>query len=288
MSALRAVVGGLGELLVTAGLLVLLFLLWQLWWTDVVAERAQGRTTDALVQHWDDGAGTTGGSAGRGAEGSVAPGLPGLPSPALALLRVPAFGEDYVRPVLAGTGTEVLRHGVGHYDGTALPGEVGNFALAGHRTTWGAPFRPIAELVVGDPVVVETAEQFHVYRVAAAQVVLPDDVEVVAPVPDRPGETPTRAWLTMTSCHPMFSARQRFVVHALLESSTPRADGPPQAVRAATGAGGTSAGGTGAPTPSQVTTGALPGTTVPAGALPGTTVPVGALRGTTVPVGALR
>ncbi len=127
----------------------------------------------------------------------------------------------------------MLQAGVGHYDGTALPGDVGNFAVAGHRTTWGAPFNPIAELVDGDAVVVETAEEFHVYRVAATEIVLPTDVRVIAPVPSLPGEEPTEAWLTMTSCHPMFSARQRYVVHASLESSTPRVDGPPAALQAA-------------------------------------------------------
>jgi sortase A len=268
---IRPLVRGVGELLITAGALVLLFIVWQLWWTDVVAERAQARTTDALVQQWDAAAagatdaGTTDteptdteptdtaptdteptdeGTAGAGlaGEGGADAGSAGavvgdLPSEAFALLRVPTFGQEYVRPVLAGTGDAVLAAGVGHYDGAALPGEVGNFAIAGHRTTYGAPFNPIAELVEGDAVVVETAEEFHVYRVQRSHIVLPTDVQVIAPVPDRPGEQPTEAWLTMTSCHPMFSARERYVVHALLESSTPRADGPPDALRAAGAAG---------------------------------------------------
>jgi len=231
---IRVLVRGFGELLVTAGALVLLFLVWQLVWTDVVADRAQTRTTDALEQQWD--AAAEGDRPQVVAEvdapeaGAV---VADLPSDVVAVLRVPRFGEDYVRPVLEGTGELVLQDGVGHYDGAALPGEVGNFAIAGHRTTWGAPFNPIADLVDGDAVVVETAEQFHVYRVASTEIVLPTDVRVIAPVPSRPGEEPTEAWLTMTSCHPMFSARERYVVHALLESSTPRADGPPVALQAA-------------------------------------------------------
>lgn len=237
---MRAVVRTLGELLVTAGALVLLFLVWQVFWTDVVADRAQARTTDALVEQWD-AALTEPGPEPSADEPEPAPApaddgsaqvVADLPSQALALLRVPRFGEDYVRPVLEGTGETVLQQGVGHYDGTALPGEVGNFAIAGHRTTWGAPFNPIAELVDGDVVVVETAEEFHVYRVEVTEIVLPTDVRVIAPVPSRPGEEPTEAWLTMTSCHPMFSARERYVVHALLESSTPRTDGPPEALQA--------------------------------------------------------
>jgi len=248
MSAVRSVVGGVGELLVTAGVLVLLFLAWQLWWTDVVADRAQGRTTEALLEQWDA-------DAGLATEAPDAPQqqpqpqqqaqaqqqdsavLAALPGEALAVMRVPAFGADWVRPVLAGTGTAVLRQGVGHYDGAVLPGEVGNFAVAGHRTTYGAPFNPIADLVVDDAVVVETPGEYHVYRVTGSEIVRPSDVEVIAPVPNRPGEEPTQAFLTMTSCHPMFSARERFVVHALLESSTPREAGPPAVLAAVGGAG---------------------------------------------------
>ena len=249
MRAARAVVGGLGELMVTAGVLVLLFLSWQLWWTDVVADRAQDRTTEALLQQWDADAdaGADAGPVGAGQAGGGgeqvdeetqqrdqqdAAVLSVLPGEALAVMRVPAFGAGWVRPVLAGTGTEVLQQGVGHYDGAALPGEVGNFAVAGHRTTYGAPFGPIADLVVGDAVVVETATEFHVYRVTGSQIVRPGDVEVIAPVPDRPGEQPTQAVLTMTSCHPKFSARERYVVHALLETSTPRDAGPPAVLTA--------------------------------------------------------
>lgn len=239
MRGVRAAVGGLGELLITTGVLVLLFLAWQLWWTDVVADQQQARTTEAITEQWDAATPVVEPSdqPSDGASAAPAPGpdpvVADLPAQAVALLRVPAFGPDYVRPVLEGTGTEVLQQGIGHYDGAVLPGEVGNFAIAGHRTTYGKPFNLIAELAVGDAVVVETAEQFHVYRVQRSEIVLPTEVDVIAPVPDRPGEQPTEAWLTMTSCHPMFSARQRFVVHALLESSTPRADGEPDVQRAA-------------------------------------------------------
>ncbi len=236
---IRGLVRGAGELLVTAGALVLLFLVWQLFWTDVVADRAQERTTDALVQQWDAAAAEAEQPADQPVEDAgadepeAAAVLADLPSDVVAMMRVPRFGADYLRPVLEGTGELVLQEGVGHYEDAALPGEVGNFAVAGHRTTWGAPFNPIADLVDGDAVVVETAAEFHVYRVDSSEIVLPTDVQVIAPVPSRPGEEPTQAWLTMTSCHPMFSARQRYVVHALLESSTPRVDGPPAALQAA-------------------------------------------------------
>lgn len=240
MNVVRVLVRTTGELLVTAGALILLFLVWQLFWTDVVANSAQERTTEALLEQWQQPDPSTDGTTDDAAEPSGAGGtaeepageppeaLAELPAAALAVLRVPAFGDDYVKPVLQGTTPAVLRQGIGHYTGTAGPGEVGNFAIAGHRTTWGAPFNPIAELVPGDPVVVETADSFFVYRVVDSDIVRPSDVEVIAPVPDEPGAEPTEAYLTMTSCHPMFSARKRYIVHAVLESVSARADGTPE------------------------------------------------------------
>lgn len=228
-----------GELLVSAGVLILLFLLWQVAWTDVVADRSQERTTDALLQQWNKAAepaaepladATAGPAPAPAPEpASLRPAaLEELPSEALAVLRVPAFGDDYLRPVLQGTTDAVLQEGIGHYEDTAGPGEVGNFAVAGHRTTYGAPFNPIADLELGDAVMVETAETFYVYRVESTKIVRPEDVDVIAPVPGSPGAEPSQAYLTMTSCHPMYSARQRYIVHAVLESTSPRADGVPE------------------------------------------------------------
>src|SRR5690606_40138254 len=82
-----------------------------------------------------------------------------------AVIRIPRFGDDYARPVIEDTGLDVLARGVGHYVGTAMPGEVGNVGLAGHRTTYGAPFNRIHELQPGDRVVIETAAAYSVYVV---------------------------------------------------------------------------------------------------------------------------
>lgn len=233
---MRVLVRSLGELLITVGGLTLMFLVWQLFWTDVVADRQQQRTTDALVEAWDaqetpadvrDGEDPAARSA---ASQDPDPILAALPSDAVAVLRVPGFGDDYAVPVLEGTTSDILKSGIGHYVDTAGPGEVGNFALAGHRTTYGAPFNSIAELADGDPVVVETAEAYFVYRVVSTRVVDPSEVSVIAPVPGRPGELPDEAYLTMTSCHPMFSARQRYIVHAVFETTTEREDGAPTAL----------------------------------------------------------
>ena len=219
----RRVAGWAGELLVTLGVLVLLFAAWQLWWTDVVSNRAQTQIVDSLDATF----------ARKGAEATSAP-LPanGIPDAlndegAFAVLRIPRFGDDYARPIIEGTGRDVLALGVGPYVGTAGPGQVGNFALAGHRTTFGRPLHDIDRLADGDLVVVETAATVHVYEVASREIVFPSDVEVIAPVPSDAGAAPTAAVLTLTSCHPKFSATQRFVVHANLVESVPRAEWGP-------------------------------------------------------------
>ena len=212
---LRRVVGWAGELLVTLGVLLLLFAAWQLWWTDVVADRAQAQIVQTLERDFARGlpaeVGSDGIPAAIGTDG------------AFAVVRIPRFGADYARPVLEGTGRPVLALGIGHYPGSAGPGQVGNFAVAGHRTTYGRPFHDVDRLRDGDRVVVETADQVYVYEVTSREIVRPGDVEVIAPVPGQPGGTPTEALLTMTSCHPKYSATERFVVHGRLVESVPRA-----------------------------------------------------------------
>jgi sortase A len=211
---LRRVVGWSGEVLVTLGVLLLLFAAWQLWWTDVVADRAQARIVQTLEDDFAHGAPAAvradGVPAEIGADG------------AFAVVRIPRFGDDFARPVIEGTERPVLALGIGHYVGTAGPGQVGNFAVAGHRTTYGRPFHDVDRLVDGDRVVVETAADVYVYEVTSREIVRPGDVEVLEPVPGEPGRTPTQALITLTSCHPKYSASERFVVHGHLVASVPR------------------------------------------------------------------
>ncbi len=237
--ALATAVGVVGELLITAGVLLGLFVVWQLWWTDVVAARAQADVVRELdwVQAVPD--------AGTGAAPEPSPDpepedprrhdpAPVLPEPAhattFATLLVPRWGPDYLALVSQGTSRrdvlDVL--GVGHYEGTAMPGGLGNFAVAGHRVTYGKPFNRIEELQVGDPLVVQTEAAWYVYRVTGAEVVAPRDVDVILPVPRQPSATPTTAMMTLTTCHPMYSARERYVVHAELDYWMDVADGVPE------------------------------------------------------------
>lgn len=135
----------------------------------------------------------------------------GEPAPGAALLRleIPRLRVDVV--VVEGVTTEALRAGAGHYPGTAQPGHAGNVAVAGHRTTYGSPFRDLDKLAIGDEVILSSGGRRHRYRVSARPYVVgASDWTVVAP-------TPT-ATLTLTTCHPKGTARQRLVVRAALAS----------------------------------------------------------------------
>ena len=229
--------GAAGELLITLGVLLGLFVVWQLWWTDVVAGRHQQEVLQTLDWAYQDDLRPAGDDEPAPAPAPVEE--PVGPPPVLeepteegatfATLRVPRWGSDYVRTISHGTSRPVVLDvlGIGHYEGTAMPGKVGNFAVAGHRTTYNKPFNRVEELEVGDPLVVQTPDTWYVYRVTSTQIVLPRQVEVIAPVPDQPGATPTTAMMTLTTCHPMFSAQERFIVHAELDHWLPVQDGTP-------------------------------------------------------------
>lgn len=215
----------------TLGVVVLLFLVWQLWWTDVTAGRVQDQLTHQLQSSWQPPPRTAPPSNANPTPAPTpttptdSPPLKLTDGKAFALIHVPRFGKGYVRPILQGVELPVLDRGVGHYPESADPGAVGNFAVAGHRVTYGKPFNQIAELRPGDPVVVETATAWFVYRVQRHVIVTPDRVDVIAPVPGHTKAEPTERMMTMTACHPMFSARERYVVFSRLESRIPKTTG---------------------------------------------------------------
>jgi sortase (surface protein transpeptidase) len=165
-----------------------------------------------------------------------------------AVLHIPRLGADWSRVVVEGAAEAQLAQGPGHYIGTAMPGEQGNFAVAGHRVGRGSPFLDLDRMQPGDPIVVETASHWFVYRVLGdaatgsvdgdpsgipgRQIVRPSDVEVISPTPGGAGVDPaTGAYLTLTTCHPKYSAQQRLIIHARLEggplSKATAPDGPP-------------------------------------------------------------
>lgn len=213
MRIVRGTAGLLGELLITIGVVLVLFVGWQLLWTDVVSDADASQVVSTIEK---DPAGPE----------WVQPKQAKL-GQAFAIVRIPRFGPKFARPLYEGTTRDVLARGIGHYVGTGLPGDAGNFAMAGHRTTYGKPFNQIAKLVEGDVVLVETRDTYFVYRVTSHQIVPPSQVSVLLPVPDEPQKKATVATLTMTSCHPEFSARERYVVHAELDATYPHAQGVP-------------------------------------------------------------
>lgn len=139
-----------------------------------------------------------------------------------ALLRIPAFGADFEIPVLEGTDLDTLARGVGHYAGTAAPGQVGNFALAGHRVTHGQPFSRLLELQPGDEVVVETRTAVYTYvmdQPPQSLTVADTATWVLDPVPGEPAAEPSRALITLTTCQDLFRSADRSVGFGHLQSS---------------------------------------------------------------------
>lgn len=221
----------LGELLVTAGVLVLLFLGWQLWWNDWLVAGAQSNAAQQLSRAWEHSPST---QAPEPLEPVVAA-EPGA-GESFANLYVPRFGDSYVRTIAQGTGRDVLNSnelGIGHYAGTQMPGEVGNFAIAGHRSAYGGAMHLIDQLQPGDPIVVETADGWYTYLFRSREIVPPTQVGVLAAVPNAPEEVATERLVTLTSCHPLYSTAERIVAYGVFESWQPRTGGPPASVASA-------------------------------------------------------
>jgi sortase A len=220
---LRLALRGTGQVLITAGVIILLFVAYELWITNLYTDRQQGNLKRDIQAEW------------RHPTPSPTPGIQVFKvhlGDGLAILRIPRLGRTYAKVIVEGVGTEDLKRGPGHYPGTAMPGGVGNFVVSGHRTTYGAPFNRLDEMHRGDPIVIETRDTWFVYDVTSIEVVKPTDVAVIAPVPDHPGRTPTAAMLTFTTCNPKYSARQRLIVHGRLVDRQPKTEGAPSVLGA--------------------------------------------------------
>jgi sortase A len=231
------VLGVLGELLITAGVLVFLFLGWQLWWNDMLMASEQSKAASEISRGWIE--------QDRAARGPATP-TPTAAAPvsygdpvvaaapgegeAFAVLYVPRYGADYHRTIAEGTGHGVLnstRLGIGHYQGTQMPGEVGNFVVAAHRSAYGGGMHLINELQLGDAIYVQTADGYYTYRFRDLEYVEPTAVQVLAPVPGEPGVAPTDRIITLTSCNPLLSTAERIIAYGVFESWQPTSAGPP-------------------------------------------------------------
>lgn len=231
---LFAAIGVLGELMITAGIFLFAFVAWQVWWTDIDSNRLNNEARQELTKSWGQPKIAV----------KVGPEEPALnPSPPqttsvetiphwpFALIHVPRFADQYqARPIVHGVGTADLKRGIGHYPDTAKPGEVGNFAIAGHRTTFGKPFHEIDMLQINDPIIVQTEKDWFVYRVYESKIVTPSQVDVIAAQPGVADSKPAERYITLTACHPKLSARERYIVHGKLEHWQPKTAGTPDAM----------------------------------------------------------
>lgn len=247
-SAGALAIRGFGELMVTAGLVILLFVVYEVWVTDLVSAQKQADVTADLDRQWEAPAEDP----ERVQRFEFADGE------GIAKLYIPALGPDYSFTIVEGTSEKNLEVGPGRYKKSAPPGQPGNFAVAGHRVGKGAPFNDLDLLNPCDAIVVETQTDWYVYRMLPTEqmpvdpadercagvsaldgeysaavgrrIVTPSQNEVVAPVPGnesaKVAEDQLKSLLTLTTCHPKFSNRQRMIVHAVLVREQPKTADP--------------------------------------------------------------
>ncbi|MBQ1105483.1 class E sortase [Streptomyces anulatus] len=210
-----------GEVFISLGVLMLLFVTYQLWWTNIRAEQIAGKETNRIQDEW--------------ANGDRKPGV-FAPGQGFAIMHIPKL--DVVAPIAEGIDKEkVLDRGmIGHYgEGrlkTAMPSDKqGNFSVAGHRNTHGEPFRYINKLNPGDPIVVETQDAYYTYEMASIlPQTSPSNISVIEPVPAGSGFEGPGRYLTLTTCTPEFTSTYRLIVWGKMVDERPRSQGKPDAL----------------------------------------------------------
>jgi sortase A len=252
---IRLALRGLGQTLITLGVVLLLFAVYEVWVSNIFAQQRQDKVHKQFSQAVQAGQDPL-----RGEDRLNLPSGKTVTIPAgagFANLYIPHFGKDYAWTIVEGTDDGDLEKGPGHYTQTAVPGQIGNFALAGHRVGKGEPFLNLDQLVPGDSIVVQTAKNWYVYTVEGSvakyraalkltdksrrnaaiedalatpdaqgvvgrEIVSPTGgVSVIDPVPNQPSMNPTRALMTMTTCHPKYTADKRMIIHASLTRAVP-------------------------------------------------------------------
>jgi LPXTG-site transpeptidase (sortase) family protein len=203
--------------MITFGLIVLLFAGYEVFGNSAKVQDEQNALTDELDQEWND---PTVGTSTSPSKGPAAPG-----ASLVGRLYIPSLGKEWV--VVNGVRPQDIKYAPGHYPDTAMPGQVGNFSVAGHRIR--KIFWRLDELKPGDVIGVETREYWYVYKVYGHEVVKPSAVQVVAAVPNKPAAKPSKALLTLTTCNPKFNNYQRLIVHAELASKVKRDQSLPDA-----------------------------------------------------------
>ncbi|MBM9468462.1 class E sortase [Nakamurella leprariae] len=272
----RTLIRGLGQLLITAGVVVLLFVVYEIWVTDLFGAQKQAAATEEVDEAWAAAAQTQAPQTDTVVVTDPAqlvtdprertPTYQTLTGQGFAKISIPAFGADYQFTIVEGTSDDDLYVGPGHYPESQMPGEQGNFAVAGHRVSKGSPFNDLGLLNSCDSVIIETQDDWFVYRVlpmpeeiptwsstaptrplcadvsvlpspyeqtVGREITLPSDYAQILPVPgisDATVPADAQRLITLTTCHPQFSAAERMIVHGVLTKSYAKAPGflPPE------------------------------------------------------------
>ncbi|WNF31301.1 class E sortase [Streptomyces sp. C11-1] len=234
--SVRLVVRTFSELCITVGTLIVLFVVHILFWTGVKAADAAEGEIDSLHSQWARQPVTP---APPPASTGPSPSLSAEPSPSaapapyragkpFATMHIPRFGSGWEWPVLENTEARTLQKGLGHYSGTARPGDTGNFAVAGHRRTYGDPFKDFPKLRPGDAVIVNDGTTWFTYRIAKEPYrTVPTDTGAVDPVPRGSGFEEPGRYLTLTTCEPEWGSSHRLIAWAHLDATRPVAEGKP-------------------------------------------------------------
>lgn len=224
-----AVMGIIAEILLTMAVVCALYIAWLLWWTGVEAERTQHEVLQSAS--WSD--------PGEGDAAKIAQAQEGEPpvqqdsaneGDLIAQIYIPRFGENWHRNIVEGTSLEELnKHGLGHYENTQWPGQLGNFAIAGHRDGYGQPLGDVDKLQPSDTIVIRTKDYWYVYHYTNYEIVKPDEVRVIGADPQHPGEAPTKRMITMTTCEPKYSTPiYRWISYGELTYWAKVSDGTPK------------------------------------------------------------
>ncbi|MGN7979110.1 class E sortase [Microbacterium sp. 22195] len=222
-----------GEVLLTAGVIVLLFVAWQMWIGDIIIGAQKNAEGNQTIREWAREPAPAPPPLVQQPDGTSAYEPPILPHPAdaekFAIMRIPRFGADYAKDIAGGTtrARTLDRIGIGLYTQSKMPGEIGNLSLAGHRTTWGKPFNQLDKLKLNDAIVVETPAGWYTYRFRTLEYVKPTQVDVLDDVPQMPEQQTGERYITLTACSPLYSLAERIVAYGVFEGFQPRAEGPP-------------------------------------------------------------
>ena len=213
---MRQVIRAAGEIVLTAGAICLLFIGYLVWGTGVREASAQRQFTSELNRQWRQ-------APSRGDAIDASPEQFHLTTgEPFAFITIPAFGPHWRFTLIQGTAMAQLDVSPGHVPGTQWPGQVGNFAVAGHRVTAGNPFWSLPSLRAGDLVYIQTKLDNFTYRVTGDKQVLPTDVGVLDPVPGHPGQRPVQRLITLITCNPAWTGTHRVIVTGVLVSAKPR------------------------------------------------------------------